>query len=68
MFQYRARQQMITAPPPPGMPAAPGPVAGVRYALPGERPPSMRPPGTNDNVIERFDLFAKRFKGHHNGR
>jgi hypothetical protein len=61
MFQYRARQAMRD-----GNGSAPAagaaPPAGVRYALPGERPPSTRPPGSNDDVIERFDLYAQRFR------
>jgi hypothetical protein len=70
MFQYRARQEMrmATNAPGPALPAAPGPRPGVRYALPGECPPSTRPPGTNDNVIERFDLYAQRHKGAPHGR
>jgi len=32
--------------------------APMRVAQPGERPPSSRPPGTNDDVIERFDIYA----------
>jgi hypothetical protein len=67
MFQYRARQNMAPASAPTG-PVLPGPREGVRYALPGERPPSRRPPGTNDDVIERFDRYAQRFKGGTNGR
>jgi len=67
MFQYRARQEMrmaTNAPGPgPALPAAPGPRPGVRYALPGECPPSNRPAGTNDDVMQRFDLYAQRHKG-----
>jgi hypothetical protein len=39
--------------------AAPAP---MRYALPGERPPSMRPPGARDDVIDRLDAYAARPK------
>jgi len=40
--------------------AAPEPV--MRYAKPGERPPSRFPRG-GDDVIERFDAYARRRKG-----
>lgn len=65
MFQYRARQQVKNSQTldMPGTPTGlPGPAPGVRYALPGECPPSRRPPGTNDDVMERFDLYMARQK------
>jgi hypothetical protein len=62
MFQYRARQAMRDGNGTSPASAPPAPPAGVRYALPGERPPSTRPPGTNDDVIERFDLYARKFR------
>jgi len=34
----------------------------MRVAHPGERPPSSRPPGMNDDVIDRLDRFASRMK------
>ncbi len=34
----------------------------MRVALPGERPPSSRPPGIKDDVIDRLDRFATRMK------
>lgn len=49
MFRYRAREAMGVQPL-----AQP-----MRIARPGERPPSARPPGINDNIIERFDAYAK---------
>jgi len=49
MFQYRSRQSVQA-------PAAPA----MRIALPGERPPSTRPIGAPDDIIERFDMFVKR--------
>ena len=52
MFRSRSRRPERAA-----LPVAP---PTVRLARPGERPPSMRPPGMPDNVIERFDAFAAR--------
>lgn len=67
MFQYRSRQQVKAGQLLP--PGTAGPTEGVRYARPGERPPSTRPHGANDDVIERFDMFTKRFKkAGNNGR
>lgn len=46
--------------------AAPGDAGGgegMRYALPGERPPSRYAPGTKDNVIERFDAYMQSVQG-----
>jgi hypothetical protein len=37
--------------------AAPSPA--MRYARPGERPPSRLVPGESDGVIERFDAWNK---------
>jgi hypothetical protein len=34
----------------------------MRYALPGERPPSTRPPGARDDIIDRFDAYTHRMK------
>ncbi len=34
----------------------------MRYAQPGERPPSSRPSGTNDTVIDAFDKMAARYR------
>ena len=42
-----------------------GATVPMRYAHPGERPPSTRPPGANDDVIDRFDKFA--FRLHQGG-
>jgi hypothetical protein len=47
MFLYRSRHK-----------SGASPNAPMRYALPGERPPSLLPPGAKDQVIERFDLYA----------
>jgi hypothetical protein len=58
MFRHRARERRR------GLPATPTQAAQppMRYARPGERPPSSRPAGTNDNVIERFDAWASKRK------
>lgn len=37
-------------------------VEAPRYALPGERPPSMRP---RYSVIDRFDSYVQQTRGHH---
>jgi hypothetical protein len=52
MFQHLARTSGAAAEPAPPM----------RYARPGERPPSTRPPGTRDDLIERFDAYAARLR------
>jgi len=46
----RDRPAQAPAPPP------------MRFARPGERPPSRFPRGGPDNVIERFDAYAARRK------
>jgi hypothetical protein len=56
MLRRRARR-MLGQPPAVQVPGLP---QGMRYALPGERPPSSRAPGVNDDVIERFDRYAHR--------
>jgi hypothetical protein len=38
------------------------PASPMRYARPGERPPSTRPPGTRDDAIDRLDVYAARLK------
>ena len=35
----------------------------MRIAKPGERPPSRRPPGVPDQVIERFDAYMNAVQG-----
>jgi hypothetical protein len=52
MWQQKARKGNSMAPAP----------APMRYAYPGERPPSARPPGTPDDLIDRFDIYARRLK------
>jgi len=66
--QYREQQEGAPAEAPPrprrGRPAillAPVPKTGMRYALPGERPPSKFAPGESDGVIERYDAYARAF-------
>jgi hypothetical protein len=34
----------------------------MRFARPGERPPSARPPGAPDDIFERMDKLADRMK------
>jgi hypothetical protein len=45
----------------PALLLAPVPASGMRYALPGERPPSKYAAGENDGVIERYDAYAQAF-------
>lgn len=40
---------------------APAPAQGMRWAKPGERPPSKYAPGERDDVIERFDIYRTQF-------
>jgi hypothetical protein len=41
----------------PALLKAPAPAEGMRWALPGERPPSKFAAGQPDDVIERFDAY-----------
>jgi hypothetical protein len=69
MFRRRARLMMASGEPLPtpapakqhGTPAillAPVPTAGVRHALPGERPPSRFSAEHPDNLIDRYDAWV----------
>jgi hypothetical protein len=60
-LRLMGEDQPATAAPAVGTPAlllAPAPPSGMRWALPGERPPSKYAPGTRDDVIERFDNYS----------
>ena len=62
--QFLIRRQSMHAVPveqPYGTPAvilAPVPPGGKRFALPGERPPSMYGPNNPDTLIDRLDAWA----------
>jgi hypothetical protein len=44
-------------------PPAAAPANGkMRFAKPGERPPSKYAPGENDNVIDRYDAWVRQYK------
>jgi hypothetical protein len=62
MLRRRARLDSSEAPrPQAGQPAvlvAPTPATGARFAMPGERPPSMYSPGQQDTIIDRLDAWA----------
>ena len=57
MLRRAARRQIAgeTAPERPQHRHAPAPA--MRWARPGERPPSRFGPGQRDDVIERFDAY-----------
>jgi hypothetical protein len=55
----------------PAVLVAPVPETGMRYAKPGERPPSKYAPGEDDGVIARYDAYAAAYwsgKVKHHGR
>ena len=63
--RLNAPQSRTTAPQSHGQQAvvvAPVPASGMRYAKPGERPPSKYAPGENDQVIEKYDAWVKQRK------
>jgi hypothetical protein len=61
MLRRAARQQLTTERPRATHRHArlvePAPATGMRWAKPGERPPSKYAPGQSDDVIDRFDAY-----------